>query len=87
MNIVVPGAMSVMKWIEQEVARAIKAGADEIHWTTPSGFTVKQRLMKKETKIIKTQLMGRCMIHVSGAEKGPDPVSYTHLTLPTILLV
>ena len=60
MNVVVPGAMSVMKWIEQEVARAIKAGADEIHWTTPSGFNVKQRLMKKETKIIKTQLMGRC---------------------------
>ena len=29
MNVVVPGAMSVMKWIETEIARAIKAGADE----------------------------------------------------------
>ena len=25
MNVVVPGAMSVMKWIEQEIARAVKA--------------------------------------------------------------
>ena len=85
MNIVVPGAMSVMKWIEQEVARAIKAGADEIHWTTPSGFNVKQRLMKKETKIIKTQLMGRCMIHISGAEKGVDLKHHKNATAPNLI--
>ena len=85
MNVVVPGAMSVMKWIEQEVARAIKAGADEIHWTTPSGFNVKQRLMKKETKIIKTQLMGRCMIHISGAEKGVDLKHHKNATAPNLI--
>ena len=85
MNVVVPGAMSVMKWIEQEVARAIKSGADEIHWTTPSGFKVRQRLMKKETKIIKTQLMGRCMIHIAGAEKGPDLKHHKNATAPNLI--
>ena len=50
MDLVVPGAMDVMKWIETEVARAIKAGAQEIEWTTPSGFVVKQRLMKNSER-------------------------------------
>ena len=57
-----------MKWIEQEIARAIKDGADEITWTTPSGFNVRQRLMKYKSTIIQTQLMGRCEIHLAGAE-------------------
>ena len=48
--------MRVMKWIEAEIARAIKAGADEIRWTTPSGFNVKQRLMKTKSTVIQTQL-------------------------------
>ena len=61
-----------MKWIEQEIARAIKAGADEITWTTPSGFNVRQRLMKYKSTIIQTQLMGRCEIHLAGAETGVD---------------
>ena len=62
MEQVVPGAMRVMKWIETEIARAIRAGADEIKWTTPSGFNVKQRLMKTKSRVIKTQLMGRCEV-------------------------
>ena len=28
MNVIVPGPMAVMKWIEQEVAKAIDRGAD-----------------------------------------------------------
>ena len=52
MHMVVPGAMNVMKWIETEIARAIKAGADEIRWTTPSGFNVRQRLMKTKSTVI-----------------------------------
>ena len=47
MEVVVPGPMAVMKWIESEVAAAIKRGATELTWTTPSGFVVTQRLMKK----------------------------------------
>ena len=85
MNVVVPGAMSVMKWIETEVARAIKAGADQIAWVTPSGFKVIQRLMKTETKVIRTQLMGRCMIHIQGAEKGVDIKHHKNATAPNLI--
>ena len=58
MNVVVPGAMRVMKWIETEIARAIKAGADEIKWTTPSGFNVKQRLNENQVNIIRNTTDG-----------------------------
>ena len=30
--------MAVMAWIESEVARAIKRGAEHLEWVTPSGF-------------------------------------------------
>ena len=85
MNVVVPGAMSVMKWIETEIARAIRAGADEIRWTTPSGFNVKQRLMKTKSTVIKTQLMGRCEVHVSGAETGVDLKHHKNATAPNLI--
>ena len=85
MNEVVPGAMSVMKWIEQEIARAIKSGADEITWTTPSGFNVKQRLMKTSKQIIQTQLMGRCAIHLAGTEVGVDLKHHKNATAPNLI--
>ena len=50
MNDVVPGPMAVMKWIETEVAKAIKRGATHLEWETPSGFVVNQRIMKKKDK-------------------------------------
>ena len=65
MNIVVPGPMRVMKWIEDEVTQAIKRGASKLSWTTPSGFIVNQRIMKKEVKIMELQLLGRCRLHVA----------------------
>ena len=58
MNVVVPGAMRVMKWMNTEIARAIRAGADEIRWTTPSGFNVKQRLMKTQVNNYKNTVDG-----------------------------
>ena len=85
MEIVVPGAMDVMKWIEKEISRFIKAGNDEVKWVTPSGFPVNQRLMKRETKIIKTQLMGRCMLHLAGAEKGVDINHHKNATAPNLI--
>ena len=65
MNQVVPGPMRVMKWIEDEVTQAIKRGASKLSWTTPSGFIVNQRIMKKEVKIMELQLLGRCRLHVA----------------------
>ena len=85
MNEVVPGAMRVMKWIETEVARAIKAGAQEIEWTTPSGFVVKQRLMKTAREIIQCQLMGRVSISIAGAEKGVDLKHHKNATAPNLI--
>ena len=43
-----PGPMRVMKWIESEVSNAIKRGATELEWVTPSGFVVSQQIFKKE---------------------------------------
>jgi len=85
MDVVVPGAMRVMKWIETEIARAIRSGADEIRWKTPSGFNVKQRLMKRRSTIIKTQLMGRCEVHVAGAETGVDLRHHRNATAPNLI--
>lgn len=65
MSLVVPGPMSVMKWIEDEVSKAIKRGVTELEWTTPSGFVVAQRLMKKKTQVIDLKLLGRCRLTVA----------------------
>ena len=65
MQKVVPGPMSVMKWIETEVAKAVKQGATELQWVTPSGFVVNQRIMKKRVDRFELQLLGRCQISVA----------------------
>ena len=76
MDVVVPGPMRVMKWIEKEVGEAIKNGATELTWTSPSGFVVTQRLMKKVVQEIKLQLLGRCKINV--ATEDSDKVDIAH---------
>ena len=76
MDVVVPGPMRVMKWIEKEVGEAIKNGATELTWTTPSGFVVTQRLMKKVVETIELQLLGRCKIAV--ATEDSDKVDISH---------
>ena len=74
MHNVVPGPMSVMKWIETEVAKIIKSGVEVLEWVTPSGFVVSQRLMKHETQTIRLQLLGRCELDIA---KETDEVSIT----------
>ena len=69
MSQVVPGPMSVMKWIEDEVSKAIKRGAMELEWTTPSGFVVSQRLMKRKMETIELKLLGRCRLEVATGDK------------------
>ena len=70
MHNVVPGPMNVMKWIEDEVSKVIKRGATTIEWVTPSGFVVKQRIMKKHTKYFDLQLLGRCQLKVATEDKN-----------------
>ncbi len=76
MNVIVPGPMKVMKWIELEVAAAIDRGATELEWVTPSGFVVIQKLMKKEVQEIELQLLGRC--HIKVATEDSDKVDKNH---------
>ena len=54
-----PGPTAVMKWIEEQVACAIKAGKTELSWTTPSGFVVNQKIMKPEVVRMDLQLLGK----------------------------
>jgi len=76
MNVIVPGPMKVMQWIEQEVANAIDRGATSLQWITPSGFTVNQKLMKPTVQNIELQLMGRVQIKV--ATEDGDKVDRNH---------
>ena len=86
MNVVVPGPMSVMTWIESEVAQAIKRGSTELTWTTPSGFVVTQRLMKPEIQNIELQLLGRCQIKVAVGESDKvDLLHHKNATAPNLI--
>ncbi len=76
MNVIVPGPMRVMKWIEKEVSDAIDRGLNQLSWVTPSGFVVIQKLMKKDTKRIELKLLGGCKVKVS--EGDTDEVDKNH---------
>jgi DNA-directed RNA polymerase len=86
MNKVVPGPMAVMKWIEAEVAEAIKAGAKVLTWRTPSGFVVTQKLMKKDVVRIQLQLLGSCEIHAAvGDTDEVDLSHHKNATAPNLI--
>jgi DNA-directed RNA polymerase len=76
MDVVVPGPMAVMKWIEAEVAAAVKRGAKHLEWVTPSGFVVHQKLNKKQFQSMELQLLGRCKMKVAVGET--DEVDLNH---------
>ena len=86
MNVIVPGPMKVMKWIESEVAAAIDRGASELQWVTPSGFVVNQKLMKREEEIVKLQLLGNCKIKVATQEGNEvDRAHHKNATAPNLI--
>lgn len=86
MNQIVPGPMKVMRWIEQQVTEAINNGSQELTWTTPSGFVVTQKLMKKDIKTIELQLLGRCKVSVSvGDTKEVDLNHHRNATAPNLI--
>lgn len=86
MDKVFPGPMAVMKWIEKEVAAAIDRGKTELEWVSPSGFIVKQKLMKKNVKTISLQLLGRCQMYIS-TEDGDkvDRAHHKNATAPNLI--
>jgi len=87
MEVVVPGPMKVMRWIEQEVSKAIKKGARELIWVTPSGFRVTQKLMKQEWKRIELQLFGTTNLRVGlpDKDKGVDLLHHKNATAPNLI--
>ena len=86
MEVVVPGPMAVMKWIEKEVSAAIKRGATELTWVTPSGFVVTQRLMKKVVKRIELELLGTVNLRVAvGDSNKVDAAHHKNATAPNLI--
>jgi DNA-directed RNA polymerase len=86
MDEVVPGPMAVMSWIESEVAKAIDRGEKELTWTTPSGFVVTQKLMKKQTVRVDLQLMGRCQLTVAVDDDDKvDKQHHKNATAPNLI--
>ena len=86
MHNVVPGPMSVMKWIEDEVAKAITRGVKEIEWTTPSGFVVHQRIMKKKVESLQLQLLGLIRIQVATDDTDKvDRARHKAATAPNLI--
>ena len=86
MNVIVPGPMRVMKWIEDEVSKAIKRGATELKWVTPSGFIVSQQILKKEYERITLQVLGQCNMRVSTGDTGTvDKARHKAATAPNLI--
>ena len=86
MNVIVPGPMKVMKWIESEVSKAIKRGAKQLEWVTPSGFIVNQQIFKKEYERITLQVLGQCNMRVSTGDTGTvDKARHKAATAPNLI--
>ena len=86
MKIVVPGALAVMNWIEKEVSNALKRGVDKLTWTTPSGFIVNQKIMKKKVEQLDLQLLGRCRINVATSDTDEvDKNRHKAATAPNLI--
>ena len=86
MHLVVPGPMKVMKWIEDEVSKAISRGLTELDWVTPSGFVVNQKIMKKEVKTMQLQLLGLCKISVATEDSDEvDKIRHKAATAPNLI--
>ena len=86
MDEVVPGPMAVMTWIEEEVAKAIDLGKTELTWSTPSGFVVTQKLMKKELIQLELQLLGRCKLTVATQDSDKvDKQHHKNATAPNLI--
>ena len=86
MDVIVPGPMAAMTWIESEVAKAIKRGATELEWVTPSGFVVTQKLNKKLFERVRLQLLGQVDIRVATEDSDQvDLLHHKNATAPNLI--
>ena len=81
-----PGPMSVMKWIEDEVAKCLDRGMAQLGWVTPSGFIVDQRIMKKNIEVLDLKLLGRQRLFVATDDTNkPDRAKHKAATAPNLI--
>ena len=86
MHEVVPGCLKVMKWIEDEVSKAIQRGLTQLDWVTPSGFYVSQRIMKKKVEVYNLQLLGRCQLSFAADDTdNVDLARHRAATAPNLI--
>ena len=86
MEVVVPGPMAAMRWIERQVSAALKDGKTYLTWTTPSGFVVKQKFHKKEFQTLSLKLMGRVSMRVcTGDGIKIDKSHHLNATAPNLI--
>ena len=86
MNEIFPGPMAVMKWIETEVSKVLADGKEYLEWETPSNFTVRQKLNKKEVVRIQLQLLGTVNLRVAvGDGKQVDKPHHKNATAPNLI--
>tara|TARA_R100001082_G_scaffold2197_1_gene1961 strand:+ start:257 stop:2590 length:2334 start_codon:yes stop_codon:yes gene_type:complete len=86
MNEIFPGPMAVMKWIEKEVSRVLADGKKYLEWETPSKFTVRQKLNKKDVVRIQLRLLGTVNLRVpTGDGKKVDKAHHRNATAPNLI--
>lgn len=71
-----PGPAGCMSFIQKAVKQAFKQGAEELVYTTPSGFLFVQDLRESLTRRIKTQLMGTTIKTVVAEGVGKPDVNH-----------
>lgn len=70
-RVVVKGR-EAMEWLQKAATRLVRAGEQEICWTTPNGFVVLQRYNKVESRRVQPRISGGARIRVTIGEHKPD---------------
>lgn len=82
---VVVKAKDAMDWLQACASKIIKAGAEEISWTTPSGFPVIQRYKKTTSKRIRTSLCGNAFLRIATEIDQADGVKHRNGIAPNFV--
>lgn len=82
---VVVAASSAMSWLQKCAGSILKGGAQQIRWTTPSGFPVTQVYNKQETIVIRAKLFGGSRIWVSKDVDEARPAGHKNGLAPNFV--
>lgn len=85
---ILPGPIQVMAWLKRTAGEIIDRGENAISWTTPSGFLVRQSLMKSRLVRVQTRVMGGARIDVwvgDGFTAEPDRDHHKSALAPNVV--